>query len=183
MTDTRTADPVHHGEAARVGGWQWNEPRHHEHFRRCSYCGCVHPDDLAAEPAWRAEWADMKYGWPHKFYVNIPNREPDQLFYTGSVGRWDEKYRVQGYIPTEGLTDEQRTILRESGVGDIGPDHGWKLGTRATHFGKFYTAHLADPAISDRVKDAIQRRSGLRLTFASGNVYWEAWSEPSREMP
>jgi hypothetical protein len=178
MTSTQAADPVHHGEAAR---WHWAEPRHHEHFRRCSYCGCVHPDDLAAEPVWRAEWADWKYGWPHKFYVHMPNREPDRLFYTGSVSRWSEEYRARGYIPTEELTDEQRAILRGDISHDPEPDQGWMLGTRDNHFGKFYTAHLADPAISDETKDVIQRRSGLRLTFAGGRVFWEQWSQPSQD--
>lgn len=172
-----SVDPVHHGEAARWGGWYWAEPRHHEHFRRCSYCGGIHPDDLAAEPLWRAEWADAKYGWPHKFYVDIPNRSPGQLFYIGSVSHWDEKYRAQGYIPTGELTDGQRAVLRETGAGDVDPGRGWLLGTRTSHFGKFYTAHLADPAISDETKNAVQRRSGLRLTFIDGRVRWERWSE------
>lgn len=39
----------------------------------CSWCGSMHPSDLAA--ALRAgeasgHWADFKYGWPHKWYVD-----------------------------------------------------------------------------------------------------------------
>lgn len=47
-TDT-PADPVHGGEAGRWGGWSWRSPRRGDHFRTCSYCGSIHPEDLAAE--------------------------------------------------------------------------------------------------------------------------------------
>ena len=53
MTEQAT-DPVHgHGwnTADRWGGWSWREPRGAEHFRRCSFCGSIHPEDLAAEQA------------------------------------------------------------------------------------------------------------------------------------
>jgi hypothetical protein len=43
------ADPVHDGEADRWGGWDWRNPRYGDHFRTCSYCGSIHPEDLAAE--------------------------------------------------------------------------------------------------------------------------------------
>ena len=100
-----------HPEAERWGGWKWEEPRHGEHFRRCSYCGCVHPVDLVAEAEWRAEWADFKYGWPHKFYVDIANRDPERLYVVGSTSRFAESDRVRGYVPVEELTDEQKAII------------------------------------------------------------------------
>lgn len=41
-------------------------------FRSCSFCGCIHPEDLikALEEGATLEAADWKYGWPHKFYVS-----------------------------------------------------------------------------------------------------------------
>lgn len=43
--------------------------------RTCSFCGSIHPSDLitalSAENA-DIELADMKYGWPHKWYINSP---------------------------------------------------------------------------------------------------------------
>lgn len=60
----------------------WDEPRVDsvyaivEPFRRCSYCGSIHPEDLIKHLEKGAELggADWKYGWPHKFYVSgIPN--------------------------------------------------------------------------------------------------------------
>lgn len=43
----------------------------------CGYCGSMHPRELAAAIRLGAtvHWADFKYGWPHKLYVeNAPNR-------------------------------------------------------------------------------------------------------------
>lgn len=43
--------------------------------RTCGYCGSMHPDDIVtALSASNAdiEMADMKYGWPHKWYLNSP---------------------------------------------------------------------------------------------------------------
>lgn len=52
------------------------EKRGSESFRRCSYCGSVHPRDLLKA---RDEGkigtvdrsVDWKYGWPHKVYVEV----------------------------------------------------------------------------------------------------------------
>lgn len=39
--------------------------------RSCSYCGSIHPGDLARQlrEAGTLSEADRKYGWPHKFYL------------------------------------------------------------------------------------------------------------------
>jgi hypothetical protein len=219
------ADPVHGSgwnSAARWGGWSWSEPARGEHFRRCSFCGSIHPEDLAAETAgtgtcrtcgqqgweacfraqnisdedhpydpggWYASWADRKYGWPHKFYVDVPNRDPAALFCVGSSSEaregpyapggemyrpLSERYPGQDWVSAGDLTPEQAAVIERdrSGEADF-----YLFGTRPSHFGKFYTIHLADPAISQDVKDAIQRASGLRFTFTDdGRVGWEPWA-------
>lgn len=41
-------------------------------YRACSWCGSCHPEDLARElrgGSVKLSLADMKYGWPHKFYI------------------------------------------------------------------------------------------------------------------
>lgn len=40
-------------------------------YRYCSYCGCLHPDDVRTiiEEGGTLGGADWKYGYPHKFYV------------------------------------------------------------------------------------------------------------------
>jgi hypothetical protein len=123
------ADPVHGSgwnSAARWGGWHWGEPSRGEHFRRCSFCGSISPDDLAAEPGWHASWADQKYGWLHKFYVNIPNRNPDALFVVsgrsdareGLYARGGEKWTPPepGLIAWADLTPEQLAIAERDGL-------------------------------------------------------------------
>lgn len=47
-------------------------------FRTCSHCGSIHPEDLlrALQAGSQLECADMKYGWPHKFYVHgVPSSD------------------------------------------------------------------------------------------------------------
>lgn len=41
--------------------------------RYCSYCGSLHPEDMynLLDKADRVEFADMKYGYPHKLYIDI----------------------------------------------------------------------------------------------------------------
>lgn len=55
-----------------LGPDEWKE--HGEHIARsCSYCGSMHPADLARmlrEEGTRLDEADRKYGWPHKFYLH-----------------------------------------------------------------------------------------------------------------
>lgn len=162
-------DPVHGGEAERWGGWSWRDPSHGEHYRTCSYCGSIHPEDLAAESDWRAEWADRKYGWPHKFYIAVANRHPEQRFLTASTNatrppdlpnaEWIRGSDIPGDVNTEGHGD-----LSELWV---------QLGTRATHHAKFYTAHLADPNVGQEALETVQRVSGLRFTFQGGRIAWE----------
>lgn len=163
-------DRVHGGEALQWGGWEWREPHHGEHFRRCSYCGSMHPDDLAAEPAWEARWADRKYGWPHKFYVPVPNRDPDRPYPVST-----SNHPFPDLIPTDNLTPDQETIMAEHGYG---PGSKYRpqyvgFGTHKDHFGKFYTRHLADPAISDETKARIAAVCGLSFHFDDdGRVRW-----------
>lgn len=188
-----TRDPVHGFEAERWGGWSWREPSRGEHYRTCSYCGSVHPEDLAVEESWRAEWADRKYGWPHKFYVHIPNRNPQQRFIAGASGT----ARQGPYAPggeKHQPAPERYPNLTWVRPGEIPPDvitDGWRdleshyewvsIGTRPTHFAKFYTVHLADPAADTEALERIQRTSGLRFRFHDGRVSWEAFQEAGRD--
>lgn len=91
-------------------------------YRNCSYCGCIHPEDLrdALRAGARMHGSDWKYGWPHKFYVDdIPNPYPD--------------------LP----------IVTSHGPGD-GPagSRGWACGephpAGPTQHGKWYNKHLID---------------------------------------
>lgn len=173
------SDPVHGSEAARWGGWEWRDPSRGEHFRRCTHCGCVHPEDLAVEfeLGTRAEWADRKYGWPHKFYVSIKNRDPYTLFCIGgSHGGDPDRDPGPGYIHITALTPEQRDVaLRDGSLREDDPvdgSHWYLFGTRQHHFGKFYTAHLADPELNVSIKEKIERACGIHFEFNGGRVSW-----------
>ncbi len=219
------ADPVHGSgwnSAARWGGWDWRCPGYGEHFRTCSFCGSIHPEDLAAErqgsgcafpgcpdqhnelapthfpvegrpgqegkdgyhlfmdTGWRASWADRKYGWPHKFYVEgLRPRDPSLLHCTGSKS--GPEAPDPGYMGMEWhrVKDCPRKLIKvakaDGMVYSAENKDGWLgFATRASMHAKFYTKHLADPRVSDEVKDKIARVSGLRFTFDDGGrVYWE----------
>jgi hypothetical protein len=211
------ADPVHGSgwnSAARWGGWSWRKPRRGEFFRTCSFCGCIHPEDLAPEitPAgpcricgevgWEAcfrsrpehpytpgsayaSWADRKYGWPHKFYVEgLKPRDPSLLHCIGhgsGGGGGGRKPDGGDWVAAADLTRAQKRIIRDDGMHAGEKFDGWYLfAPRASLHAKFYTIHLADPAVSQDVKDKIQQASGLRFTFTDdGKVSWQSWEEPS----
>lgn len=170
-------DPVHpeiSDSIFRISSWDWGEPRYGEHFRRCNFCGSIHPEDLAAEPVWHANWADRKYGWPHKFYVDIPNRNPGRLYAIGtSSGEDRPSANLKGWVRKSDLTDEQREVLNRDRM-DSERTKWVMFDTRPHHYVKFYSMHLNDPNISDYVKNVIYRKSGLRFKFKDGKVYWYA---------
>lgn len=110
-TDNRfTDDPV-----------VWFPQKKDEPFRTCSYCGSIRPEDLLklfqAEQQPRADEADWKYGYPHKFYFTIP--KPGALLVPIGPSEFTERY-PEGKVP----------------------DH--LLGYDLSWWGKFYTRHLTE---------------------------------------
>jgi hypothetical protein len=184
------SDVVHGAAAERWGGWEWRKPTRGEHFRRCSHCGSIHPEDLAealsvevtigdtlASRGRRVEWADMKYGWPHKFYIDIPNRKPSRLFVVGSISGGDPGRPLDaGYVPWGQFNRQQKKAVADYRFGDHTP-RGVMFGTRDVHHAKFYSVHLADPAISDEVKEAIYAACGLTFEWLEdGKVRWRQFA-------
>lgn len=176
------SNPVHAGAWGASGailqksGWSWREPRGPEHFRRCSYCGCINPEDLVAEKGWHAEWADQKYGWPHKFYVTIPDKLGKLDWLGGSTGEMsDTEVERWGYKRVADLTEEEREACERVRV-NLDMYKVVRVAVRATHRAKFYTEHLQDPDISDEVKDEIHRRCGLVFEWLEGGrVRWHPY--------
>lgn len=165
--------------------WTWLPPLRGEHFRRCSYCGSIHPVDLAAdidsikpigilsEHAGRdiyVDWSDRKYGWPHKFYVDMPNKGPDAIFVLGSSNSAYSDMKAWA-----DLTREEKIVVRRDGSYHKDPEKYWYcLGTRAVHHGKFYSVHLNDASVDDLTKHKIAKLSGLKFTWLpDGRVKWE----------
>jgi hypothetical protein len=169
----RMTDQSVHPDAGRWDGWHWREPHRGEHFRRCSFCGSINPEDLAAEPEWaNLSWADWKYGWPHKFYVGIPNRTPGRQ-YVLSASTSLPSSQPERYVAWNKLTGEQRDVVRRDGWDDEGRRSSYfEFGTHSTHFGKFYSIHLSDSELGTEVKRLIEHRSGLTFEFTEGRVRW-----------
>lgn len=164
-------------QAKNVHNYQWRDAvppdlqsgRTMGRLRSCEYCGSMHPADVAAaiRAGAKGEWADRKYGWPHKAYFDgIPNPHAGLLESTMSrtnppqeeidAGKWIE-------IPT-GRFDERTGK----------PTTQWAApGTPASHvtYGKFYSEHLQDASPEDR--STIEQHLGLHFEFLpDGNIRW-----------
>lgn len=140
------------------------------HLRGCKFCGSMHPEDLAA--AIRAgatvEWADFKYGWPHKVYVyKVPNPHAGMV-----ESRSMSSSEAPGYERVAHPRFNERTgervedLVRWVQKGVAGP----------TTDGKFYTVHLQDATPEDR--EVIERAMGLRFTFDGRGVGWVPFDAP-----
>ena len=111
-----------------------------EHFQRCSYCGSMHPQDLvlAINDGAPLHETTMKYGFPHKFYVDVPNPEPERIVRTGSTS-----------YPLKGPGRKREVIF----YGPQGP----------TIMAKFYTWHLLDKGYDEEALNLLM----LRLSGAT----------------
>lgn len=116
-----------------------------EHFRRCMYCGSMHPEDLLtalADGGW-LETADRKYGWPHKNYVRIRNPFPDRIVEIGSESHWDDDL---GRRVTTTMTGRQGQWIHA----------------------KWYNVHLLDAGYDQEARSALQ----AALYAHSGVRFW-----------
>lgn len=104
------ADPVHGtgwNNAARWGGWTWREPRDGEWFRTCSFCGCIHPEDLApelvpqgpctvcGETGWEACFRAQQPGW----YQGAKDRGQLDGFPAEEIARAEAMHEPHAYDP------------------------------------------------------------------------------------
>lgn len=142
--DEATPPDLESGDEKRLAG----------RLRHCSYCGSMHPADVAAaiKLGARGTWADMKYGWPHKAYFHdVPN-------------------------PHAGLLESRSTATYKVREDWVQTSHGWRdPGTPAapTVMWKFYTIHLLDATPEDRA--VIEQHLGLHFEFSeSGQVSWRS---------
>jgi hypothetical protein len=132
-------------------------------LRSCSFCGSMHPTDLVAAltVGAKASWADFKYGWPHKLYVDgIPNPHAGLT-----------ESRESCSYPKE-PTDEERKRYQHWRQ-ESSRWLGWnEAPAAATTYGKFYTEHLQDATEEERA--VIERAMGMHFTFSdNGAVAWE----------
>lgn len=145
-------------------------------LRGCSWCGSMHPSDLAAaiQAGAVGHWADFKYGWPHKWYVeNIPNPHAGMLetrsWSSSPSPSYPREVREPRFDPRTGERVEDSVGYTEE-----------PTPAAATTGGKFYTEHLQDATPEERA--VIERAMGLSFTFTDdGTVSWRP--APSAEAP
>lgn len=136
-------------------------------LRSCSYCGSMHPADLAAaiKAGAKGSWADFKYGWPHKWYVDdVPNPHAGMLEVCSSSSSKSEQYPFEIREPRFNEKTGERIEDYVRYTENPKP-------AAPTTWGKFYTEHLQDATPEDR--EVIERAMGLRFTFEpAGGVRW-----------
>lgn len=120
----------------RDGGYQDREG-----FKACGYCGSMCPEELAnliEEGKAIMGGSDWKYGYPHKFYVDIKNPHPDKQVIKSTKSWWDEETQQRKEEVTYGAQGE------------------W------LHF-KFYTNHLQliDEETFKKVAPIINKACGI----------------------
>jgi len=143
-------------------------------------------DDHSYDPqGWYASWADQKYGWPHKFYVEgLRSRDPSLLHCISSIGNAKEP-PAEGYMNLQWYQVKScpRKLLKAAKADGMVysaeiPENWLGFGTKTTLHAKFYTKHLADPNVSEEVKDQVCAVSGLYFKFdPDGHVYWAKTKE------
>jgi hypothetical protein len=124
-----------------------------EGFKCCSYCGSMDPVELAElieKGEAVMEGSDWKYGWPHKFYVEVKNPYPYKVVRMGS----------RCYTDENGERHEDN---------DYGPQGPW------LHF-KFYSNHLAliDDETFEKIAPIISQACGIKWEKKDGELYYTA---------
>lgn len=124
-----------------------------ESFRRCYYCGSIHPEDLlkALQEGATLEGTDRKYGWPHKFYVEgIPNLIVGRQVQMGFDSRWDGEKRIE--TPIMGAAP-------------------------ATVPAKWYNEHLLDEGYDDEARGtliaALEQHAHILFFFENGKLKYQ----------
>lgn len=149
-----------------------------EPFRRCSYCGSMHPLDML-KFAYDSKLMDMtgsdwKYGWPHKFYLNVPNPDAGKMVNVGSYhGGADSLHKTETEMMAAhpGLTNWRKS------------NHGWKADRIAPDgpsvHAKFYSDHLSDltPEEFSALSDLLLAHVQIDFRMQDGKLAYRA---PSR---
>lgn len=165
MSETIKAHDFDFG-ASRFGGPKWRPAGEKLHpsnddvpsFRTCSYCGSMHPEDLleALKAGAELHMADMKYGWPHKFYVDgVKNLNAGALVRRSSMSIEGpeptpaERASVERWATKDGC--EIRVIKESYAVRGGAPAYSLVVfePDGPTTRGKFYSVHLKD--VSDEL--------------------------------
>jgi hypothetical protein len=167
---------VHQGESrfARPETFIWREPDHRVPVRTCGYCGGLHPEDFAQAEVRGVHMADMKYGWPHKAYLELRNPEPDTLFVLSATSHMRPEDE-DTYIRARDLTIEQRAAIFRDRWHSV--YEGYRFHTVEWLHAKFYTVHLLEPGLDEVTKRRCFARLGLCIVPGEkpGSVRWHPY--------
>lgn len=126
-----------------------------EPFRRCSYCGSIHPEDLIAalDAGGVLSGSDWKYGWPHKFYLIVPNPNRDRTAEIGSSSEWNDEKGERVDTPI--------------------------MGSEGDFNAKWYNEHLQDDGYDDEARalilERIKQASNIEFRFSDdGRLQYSA---------
>ena len=133
----------------------------------------------------KADLADTKYGYPHKYYItDIPNRYKGDARTVSSMtkpiggGFTAEEQARYGF---NSVSHVKRTVIVERDGVEVerSTDESMhyekvELEGDTTH-GKFYVRHLLDASPDDR--KTIERALGLSFTFDGESVSWQPFKE------
>lgn len=138
-------------------------------LRACGYCGSMHPADVVAaiKGGAKLHFADMKYGWPHKVYLDdVPNPHAGTLESRSSMSN-----------PPQDQIDAGKWVQVPCGYSQSNgePLYSWYAAPTpagSKTYGKFYTTHLQDATPED--KAFIEQHLGVAFQFSEGGtaVQW-----------
>lgn len=162
---------------------EWRASRDGEPFRTCFWCGCIHPEDLltAIKAGAVVGGSDWKYGWPHKFYVDVVNPDPARLFDVGSETKTfdepcptccgpDGKPRADLMV-AEAQACPCRGLFRRT-------ERTTHMGTRETFHAKWYNEHIQDEGFDDEARAALllalEQTGGIKFELEGGKLKYRA---------
>lgn len=146
-----------------------------EPFRTCSYCGSMHPEDLLAalQAGSRLGGSDWKYGWPHKFYIDVINTvNPTESVPIGeSIKTSDEP--CPSCCGDDGKPRPDLLVSVAEACSCRGKFRKTErtpiMGTRETFHAKWYNEHLEDEGFDEETLAALfaalEQHSGIRFSF------------------
>lgn len=164
--------PTCHGLGHRTGEPLWRPPRsvdeddpYEQTYRSCSYCGCIHPEDLYQllqnEAGVNLGGSDWKYGWPHKFYVDgIPNPRVGVTYTIWTYG---------------GQGDEYQEYTRYDGTKGFRKPYGTRSAP-PTQQAKWYNQHLdeLERPTFEVFSKLLDERTGVRFFYEDGKLKYQA---------
>jgi len=142
-----------------------------EGVKRCWYCGSLEPVEMLslfqAGRVVRYSGSDWKYGYPHKFYLDIDSGKPAVTYYVIN----DERVTKEEY--DKAMADSNYRC-RPGGGRSMGSGH--ERGTGLI-YAKFYTEHLKDvedKELFTRVTQMIYEKFRINFGIQDGKLMYSA---------